>query len=406
MKTMYSGRLLLTGSALILALFLFRDFFDFHQSEFPSKYRGGSDALPGERNQNNEFNSTESGQHRPPSQRSVEVTDTEIADEIAKDAVLRGMVSSTIPEEIKFCQDLAREKAILRKSGKSAKFISKRGLFTQFTRQPTPLTPNKVVEAFVQSNNSPGAYVAAAGASRDPTWLKIGLEAFPNDATLLTASVLFDWKYLSDPSMVSALKSADQESGWASILEADIALGRQDPKSAYLSIRDATEKSLPLEPLAEINTFLLETGSAPGQNFRDIGNNGSILDRMSQEFLEAAEKAPKDGNSVDRNYYAAAALSLADVRTGSELSEVSSSAARAALLALEFLGPEGSVTFLKGQTYEEARSSYTEIAHSGKIASEAAMAYRATLTGEAVTSFDLLIDRHSFAKALELAKKP
>jgi hypothetical protein len=266
-----------------------------------------------------------------------------------------------------------------------------------------PLVEKTKLSDFVAAKSTPGAFIAAAGADRDASWLDRGLDKFPGDNALLKAKALMDFAYLKDPALIEALRAASPDSGWPDILSADVALGQKRPREAFDAIQNAIKHDITFSSPSEI-AALMQAAGLKGQpdHFMDLGNDGSrITSRMAGEFFDAAKGATA---GEDAGYYAAAALALYDLRSDSSYSEEAKMAARDAIEVLKFLGPERAAGYLDGQTYGEAQAGYRAVITAAEAAKTEALAYRATLSGQARTEFDQLRDQFGSAAALQQSR--
>lgn len=330
------------------------------------------------------------------------VLESEIDAEIQ---TLGGFENLTSAQEIRMRATL-RNRIQKRKEGKVEHIMSDREFATRPQVRRDALVPDSVLNSFVTERNTPGAYVAAAGASRDVAWIEKGLARFPNDPTLLRAKALMDFQYLKNPELVKAWQQADPGSGWPGVLQADIALGLKQPQKAYDAIQDAVTKRIEFNTPPEIRELISTTGSQPNSgHFRDIGRDGSwITNRMAGEFMTEAKSS--DSNSTDSGweYYAGAALALYDLQAESSYSETANSAAASAKEALELLGVGNAARFLRGQTYEEVQQHYREIIARSKAAQEEALIYGRTLTEAAKAKFEAIRNEFGSARALEMTR--
>lgn len=264
-----------------------------------------------------------------------------------------------------------------------------------------PCLDQASVEVFVKEHPTPGAFVAAAGARRDASWLDEGLKSFPDSPILLRAKAMMQANYLDDPASLEKWKTADPNSGWPDLLSADADLASKDLTSALKKVQASLQKSVEFEKVPEI-TMMADKHSLDHSlpNFRDVGGSVTFAcERVAKDLLKAAKTSNSGETGRD---FAAASLALCDLQSEAGYSEIEKEAGLAALSALRFIGREDAPRYLNGLSYDEAVAQYRAKIARQDAATLKAKTFRQSLSLTDSQRFDSLRNEFGTARALSL----
>lgn len=339
----------------------------------------------------------------PDAARSETITEEQVDAELRNNSLLSNLTGS----------ELTRMRAAVRKSlemqrDAGTQVLSEREQLTAPSHTKA-MTDQATVEAFLKARPTVGAYIAAAGVSRDAAWLDKGLLSFPNDAALLKAKAMMNHQYLRSPSLIDDLRRADPGSGWPDLLAADVAVGQNRMDAAYAAVSAAAANNLgytmPAAEIKELLDMIGVRGNVP--QFWDIGDNGRrTVERVASELADAARQGHQNAAADSSwTYSAAAALGLYDVMSDLQYSDEAGSAAGNSMRMLELLGEERAADFLGGQSYAAAMQYYSSLVSAADESRRNAQNYRDSLPSkEAQASFESLWNSHGARQALELAQ--
>ena len=290
---------------------------------------------------------------------------------------------------------------VVKQIPKGAKVLDRREMIA-VERSYRPLLGKAELIEFLKTHQTPGAYVAAAGALRDKEMFKEGLRLFPDAPVLHAAAAMMNNAYLKDPALLEAWMQSDPENGWPKILKAEILLGKGDAASAYKAVVEGLQKNLPAgapAPEIAVLTEQFKLHKMP-PHFRDLRGDMSLgAGRIAGDLLEAAKNA---ATPEDKKLYSAASLAIMDQQTDSACSETARAAAVAAIKALEVLGEDNSAEFTAGVSHADVIARYSEIMARCDAARKEAKQLRSTLAPAELKRFDELRDEYGPAAALEM----